>query len=901
MFSKLVFNIDGNEIELHLHEIAKITYDLLHNTMGEKIDIHSPEHLNIIFDDMAELGTFAHAAKEDTLDPLLFVPYHVSPKNSPLQWLFVAKYFRENYKKTLLKGWWLLIEKRLLLVKNEEDYRFYIGDHGFLSDIVKNVQEIVLDLPWVTNPKLALGILEVSKELTGTPAQVENHKKKFFEAVANESLEVLQEFHPNKTHEELLELKEQFKNDTEHRENIWQQSLQIFAYMIEKVFRKFCELKFRDQPNFDNIIFELYEDDLQIADRIIKRIVLAQLAKEINQGLSQPLFRPIFSYGIADLEDAYHGFSCSISEYFAKPNARSPQQLAKMARKILEGKDADIDDNTNFLPNLIAAWFIAEGARNPVSVLTSIIMLDMIENNITAIWEGENIYTWNYALKNPLNDVYKTNSNARTRDLYGIQVLPFEMGGGHPMAHRYSKRQGENEDWFRTAKDKSKSLNIVRQKEGNLLLHWTFVQLKAIQTPFSVTLIGVNQSPLELNPDLKTISTTLAHTEKNLKHLQGEIRVKKSKKTDVTKDLKKLENYIKLRKKQQLIEFLIKPLLLERMKTTGNLYVNIRDNSNIIDIVRNFYESFIRLNKVEYDFDEEEVSYDGNCMFKAVLDSANRVHKRTTPGNINTVNQLRHYISDELRSYRSKYVPQVSQSIRDILYSALENEDVFFGVSETLEIYLKPMLKILKYHTFLEKKFTDNIQSITQHLKQPLIEQNSIFLIGKLSKLREIQQRLDNCWLSYFRGKITDTIYEAYCNNIETDSAWGGQLELEMLASVLKIRVEIYSDTTKSNRNHFTIKRTTGNVLTIAHAYTVNDEASQTIHLLHTKEGHYNILNPTEYGLRHYYSSIPSPTFQPNILFIKKIEESRYVEQERLRKQEKHDKQWGIITYTNPY
>lgn len=74
-------------------------------------------------------------------------------------------------------------------------------------------------------------------------------------------------------------------------------------------------------PNFDNAIFELYEDDFEAADRIIKRIVLAQLAKEINEGSSQPLFRPIFSYGIVNLEDAYHVFACSISEYFAKPNA----------------------------------------------------------------------------------------------------------------------------------------------------------------------------------------------------------------------------------------------------------------------------------------------------------------------------------------------------------------------------------------------------------------------------------------------------------------------------------------------------------------------------------------------------------------------------------------------------
>lgn len=150
MFSKLVFNIDGDEIELHLHEVAKITHDFLCALPDEKINIHSPEHLNIICDDMAQLGTFAHAAKEDTLDPLLFVSYHVSSKTAPLQWLFGAKYFSENYEKTSLKGWWLLIAKRLLLVKNEKNYLFYIGDHGFLSDIITNVQEIVLDLPWLT-------------------------------------------------------------------------------------------------------------------------------------------------------------------------------------------------------------------------------------------------------------------------------------------------------------------------------------------------------------------------------------------------------------------------------------------------------------------------------------------------------------------------------------------------------------------------------------------------------------------------------------------------------------------------------------------------------------------------------------------------------------------------------
>ncbi len=1414
--SKLIFNLNGEDIELHAHEVIEIAQKVINAEPGTEVNIISPNNINMILDDLQELGPFASAAENGALDSFLFIPAHAGGVDRLKKWLFVAKYFADIHAADSVLGWWLHVAGRLLFLKNSQtdEHHFYVSDHGKLVDIVPTVKEIAFETPW-TNPKYCLMIMKIGKELqslSDIPGELDKFKEKFF---ANIDTKELREWHQDKTDSQLEEIIQSLSKPA-FRQSQWKQSQLGFAYTINVLLKKFIELKSRT-PDFDLKIYSYYgininsetqpvddsidsshdldslieavfsaktdeeesdksenpsessddkedEENFYKADQLIRRVVLSELAKEVNQGEHKSLFRPQESYGEAEKGAPYHSFAESVVKYFLFQNALTPQQIASSMRKITYGESCEID-GLEFLPNLVVAWFIGEAARNGCSIITSIMILDMIENSIVLNdRDGNNLYLWEHVLIHPLNEAFKKDKKIRISDVYGQPKKPTQIGGSHPMCHEGSKKQAAE-----PLKDGAK-LNIMRQKEGSLILHWIYKHLKQACPDFPVELKGINDANFDPSPQYQL----LAKIEKKIQKIQGDILYKFRQGIDHSRNDQELRELVQKKEKNILLcQNLIEPMLKLRLSSSANYYtcasknqlgrivktflggnyyhfdkiestdnkllsiflkgiqqieqykhlqsstdlkreiisrinlekeeyfnrieiiilgivkdmaskkiikgvsegflhliakaiINLKNNGdrdlfrvslkrlieldlyckNLIEIedchkeeivlfaevlgiridfyhdifirgeesiikvtnnepifayyshsinsfeeksvqiffqkngnslliptslgsvtnqqavlkfqeqgyghdskmhlhkknqllndvfnllsdvealwfnffirqesiysnhfincaaigdikniknmlsvnfsllqsldwhdstalmhaaqgghlylidlfislgvdvnqqnrygntaliiavkeFKSLYENIdffhksgvnesviknekikaifvllsrgaklnienlngesaksildeidsllsiyhndiifmgqytlkqriensllslidseeyfqftklcfsneprnikdfldvvalknpkmesdvefikrigflneieflsvvgrvknkllrtvalnlfefyyaqnpvqndpipllvctltsftfreetneLKLHKEEYDFNEKLIPLKGNCLFDSVLMGATSVYGSLIPDNINTTFKLREKISEELLSHQTRYRTQVSHSIRDILYSALEKNDEFNGISEPFQIILKPMLKVLKFHTYCERKFLDDINSISRQLRQPDSETHKKQLSEKLDKLRIIQHRWNEEWQIYFDDTVLNRGYRAYCENLLADGTWGSQLELEMLAKLLKIRIEVYSDNSVNEQNSFIMKRFSGLFSKIAYSYTVNNDILPSIHLIHTGNNtHYNLLNPTEYGLRHYF------------------------------------------------
>lgn len=617
LISKLIFNINGENIELHAHEVIEIAQKIIDAEPGEEADIISPD--NMILDALQELDSFAVATENGVLDSFLFIPAHAGGMDSLKKWLFVAKYFANTYAADPALGWWLNVADRLLLLKNSktDQHHFYVSDHGHLADIVPTVREIAFETPW-TDPKYCLMLIKLSKELqslSAIPNELDKFKEKFFASIDPEEL---REWHQDKTDSQIEEIIQNLSQPA-FRESQWKQAQLGFVYTVNVLFKKFIELKSKT-PDFNIKIYSHYginiesgtqsvqspivlshdldsfietvfsekidadpdegsegdegdeedEDNSYKADQLVRRIVLSEIAKEVNQGEHESLFRPQGSYGEAEEGAPYHIFAKSVTEYFSSQNALTSWQVASSMREIISGQSLEID-GLEFLPNLIVAWFIGEAARNGCSIITSIMILDMIENNIVLRdkEDGNNLYSWEHVLIHPLNEAFKQDKSIRILDGYGQPKKPWQMGGSHPMCHEGSKKQA-----LELLKDGAK-LNIMRQKEGGLILHWIYKHLKQACPDFPVELKSINDVAFDSSPKYRE----LEKIEKEIKKIRKEISYKSNQGIEHSNNDKELQELLQKRQKNIFLpQNLIEPLLKLRLSSSCNYYIHAQKN-----------------------------------------------------------------------------------------------------------------------------------------------------------------------------------------------------------------------------------------------------------------------------------------------------------------------------------
>jgi hypothetical protein len=190
----------------------------------------------------------------------------------------------------------------------------------------------------------------------------------------------------------------------------------------------------------------------------------AAMKRERSKGVSQRTFEH------EPFEDtSYRALAKDISDL----SLTNKEDIAREFRIILRGGKRRIT-TIKSIPITIGAMFIAESARNPLSFLIGLILLDMIEAGIKYGRAGNKSYTWENVLWDPsiINGI-KDEAKAK-------------LAGKWPMAHTDSYNEAsqffEVNTW--TPKESSLEGSVVKDKECTLLIRWfwNFVSQNFIAT-----------------------------------------------------------------------------------------------------------------------------------------------------------------------------------------------------------------------------------------------------------------------------------------------------------------------------------------------------------------------------------------------------------------------------------
>lgn len=239
---------------------------------------------------------------------------------------------------------------------------------------------------------------------------------------------------------------------------------------------------------------------------------------------------------------------------------------------------------------------------------------------------------------------------------------------------------------------------------------------------------------------------------------------------------------------------------------------------------------------VSFEFEEQLIPSTGNCWVEAVLTGTNQIHL-APPLSLNNVDSLRVEVANRLLANREQNYGRVTNSIRDIVYRAIDNDGVIEGTSEEFRSLLLPVVRRARVHGMFDRMFIEQIRFIEARTNNADNERI-------ITLLRERQHQNDIAWQEFFDGFINENGYAAYCENLRVDRSWGGQLELEILADILGVRIEVYDDVADpSRRNRIGVRRIAGSYGFINHVYTVNPEGRNVIRILHVGGNHYNVLN----------------------------------------------------------
>lgn len=470
------------------------------------------------------------------------------------------------------------------------DYRFYVTDHGFLSDIIHGVKETLINTNWL-NPTLARCILNIWKNLLtivdGSPED-QAECDKWALSIADDDIETIKQFHPNKADDELRDIQERLRHDKNYRLLEWKKCKQEI-YFSATVVEEFIRLKSYENNDFDHDIYESYGLETIESDITIKKMVLASLAKNINRGVKTSIFRPVFAYGTDAQGDKYTTFAERIRAYLQRNPHLTDASIVSEARKVL----ANIvgSDDLDFLPNLMVAWFVAEAVRNSNASLLGLMVLDMIENSASLsralIDNGIPLYNWCNVLT--YSEQRHQAATSTITDGYGAPLPHYELGGVHPMAHHRSERQ------CRPLRPGDK-LTVVQQKEGSLTAHWLHEYFLHFHPDLKVNLVSITEEPLNqdlfyehddiinrlkaLNRELNTTNKTIISINKK----QQDVSKYEEKAEKINLEIARLQNIIadntNVNQLKVVLAKIIEHVLYQRFLSVSNIR-EISEDSNI--------------------------------------------------------------------------------------------------------------------------------------------------------------------------------------------------------------------------------------------------------------------------------------------------------------------------------
>ncbi len=283
---------------------------------------------------------------------------------------------------------------------------------------------------------------------------------------------------------------------------------------------------------------------------------MIEITKDTNYGGRLGILRTVNSFGELSAE-TYRKFALTFKNYFERNTSHSASKIAYDIRCILSGGALE-EDELNFLPNLVAAWFLGEPIRNSMSTLTGLMLLDLIESNIQLLdSKGRNLYDWQYTLTHPDKLPKEREKPLKFKDLYGNELAKvskdgdFKTGkdgdglgkfhGSHPMVHGGSVKDSN------VTLGNNQNLTPVRQKEGSIIIHWLSKILQG--EGLNCKAESADITPLVI-PNYDMIDTLLKCSTKPSKKIQ--------------KDLTQL-------KKWELLHEFIIPCFKQRLVTLDNL------------------------------------------------------------------------------------------------------------------------------------------------------------------------------------------------------------------------------------------------------------------------------------------------------------------------------------------
>lgn len=565
------------------------------------------------------------------------IPEPIQKINTIDKWLSLSKQLSMMEQMDGL-GWWFLLNDRLIHVNFDPNNRenskeggqhFYVSDHGPLNDVYRQIEQVTYSHS-LTNDFLYPARFFKRHE-TCTLEERNLIKKNFIYQLHNVNINDDSQLE-NLLYSELLvpyrlpadKPVEPLREYLPINRNSFQEYNDIFEATLEKI--KYKALV-RVMPYFEQLfqngktIFNTQVANIMTqsdADIYIECKFLAQLMCEVNKGERNLIFRSTASYGKRDKGDSYHDFEKAFLNYFKLPEYYSESELASITRKILKGENSNIE-NCSFIPNLVGAWFIAEAARNKLSILTGLMLLDMIESGIQLLdQDGNNWYSWRNALIHPLKG---GDQEKEAEDLYGRNIKNIDrFGGSHPMAHGGSFNDATEEKF-----QNSNTLTPVRQKEGSLILHW--LQEKLAAKGILSYLLDSSHEPLENQvPNFDDLLSGKEHCKhysklyKKIEKLHGDIRRAKENpksKVNITKTEEKIKGIQsrldELIEKEIVQKEIIIPELLCRLSSLDNL-LNLDQN-----LKKKSYASRIGPREID-GFNIVDVDDDGNCFYRAVAD-----------------------------------------------------------------------------------------------------------------------------------------------------------------------------------------------------------------------------------------------------------------------------------------
>jgi hypothetical protein len=525
---------------------------------------------------------------EETYDDRI-LPIQVMPEYSALGYLGLARHIRTA--KEPISGWWVNIGDRIILLRNLPGARqhFYVSDHGLQADVVTSTKSDLLSFTDKGRSQLLYPFkfwrfynsldetnkllikqrfkLMLNRGLGGGHCRNEfllytlSLPKSLFEgALAKGTLDAPYNVGtclgtkdkstdpmviPLSEEEEAVLLSLQEDTNKEYGD-IFDITLERIRYRGDIQTPTFVDSLFAGpggglSPFFTQIDNIFPPDD---GERYRVFFILKELSKKLGEGLQEFLFRPLYCFGSREEGESYRGFADAFDRYYKNAAPRPAHELAREARALLQGKPLT-DDSLYFLPNLLAAWILSEGARNETSVLSTLMLLDLIESRVSLVDEdGFNRYDWKYTVVHPRKPS-DSRTAVRIKDLYGNNIDLANFDGTHPMAHGESKAHGKK------PLGKGEELSAVKQKEGHLIIHWLSQRMRGMEGITCTPVEAKGSNFLQGKPAYQEIDKLLDAKEKPSKSikrdgLENKWNILKNIKELLMKRLSSLENLLPL-------------------------------------------------------------------------------------------------------------------------------------------------------------------------------------------------------------------------------------------------------------------------------------------------------------------------------------------------------------------